>query len=726
MNADARAATTRARHALDDGRQAVSYDEIEGIVEEEGDWLAARGERFALLADNGVSWAVADLALHRRSLPCVPLPGYFTPGQLQHALDDSGIDGLLTDDPSGMREWLQGWTSAGISGRTGLALFRRRLDEAQRTALPPGTTKVTYTSGSTGTPKGVCLGAGQLEAVARSLAHASASLGIERHLCLLPLATLLENIAGVHAPLLTGATCLLPPATETGMSHAGPDVPRLLACIDQARPQSLVLVPELLRLVVTAVECGWQAPRSLRFVAVGGAPVSLALLSRAEAAGLPVFEGYGLSECASVVCLNTPAARRIGSVGRPLPHARVRVGDDGELFVSGVTMHGYLGDPPRRPDAEWATGDLGEIDADGYVHVRGRLRNVYITSFGRNVAPEWVEREVVQQPGIRNVLVHGESRPYAVALVSAAADEDDSGIDRSIAAANARLPDYAQVRRWARSPEAFTLENGLLTSNGRLRRAAILERHGALLDALYRDDFHTRPRSSMSFHEQLARDTAPDRDFLLAAPVIQRCLAGEVTRELYIAFLTQAYHHVRHTVPLMMALGARLPERHGWLQEAVLHYLDEEAGHDQWILNDIENAGGDRGAAAASEPAVATDAMVACAYDTVMRRNPVGFFGMVHVLEGTSVALALQAADRIQRALDLPSNAFSYLRSHGELDKEHVNHLAGILARFSDAEDRAAVVRCARSMYWLYGQVFRGLEAQSPVMATNGRQRRTA
>ena len=230
----------------------------------------------------------------------------------------------------------------------------------------------------------------------------------------------------------------------------------------------------------------------------------------------------------------------------------------------------------------------------------------------------------------------------------------------------------------------------------------------------------------MSFHEQLARDTAPDRDFLLAAPVIQRCLAGEVTRELYIAFLTQAYHHVRHTVPLMMALGARLPERRGWLQEAVLHYLDEEAGHDQWILNDIENAGGDRGAAAASEPAVATDAMVACAYDTVMRRNPVGFFGMVHVLEGTSVALALQAADRIQRALDLPSNAFSYLRSHGELDKEHVNHLAGILARFSDAEDRAAVVRCARSMYWLYGQVFRGLEAQSPVMATNGRQRRTA
>jgi pyrroloquinoline quinone (PQQ) biosynthesis protein C len=213
----------------------------------------------------------------------------------------------------------------------------------------------------------------------------------------------------------------------------------------------------------------------------------------------------------------------------------------------------------------------------------------------------------------------------------------------------------------------------------------------------------------MKFHEQLARATADDRQYLLAAPVIGRCLAGEVTRELYVAFLTQAYHHVRHTVPLMMAVGARLPDRHRWLQEAVLHYLDEETGHDEWILNDIAHAGGDRVAAAASQPAIATEAMIAYAYDTVMRRNPLGFFGMVHVLEGTSVALALQAADRIQQALGLPAKAMTYLRSHGELDKEHVNHLADILERFDEPEDREAVIRCARGIYWLYGQMFRGL-----------------
>ncbi len=185
----------------------------------------------------------------------------------------------------------------------------------------------------------------------------------------------------------------------------------------------------------------------------------------------------------------------------------------------------------------------------------------------------------------------------------------------------------------------------------------------------------------MHLYEQLQRDTVADRNYLLAAPAIQRALAGDITRELYVEFLTQAYHHVRHTVPLLMAVGARLPERHEWLREAVLHYLDEEKGHEQWILNDIEHAGGDRQAAAASPPSIATECMVAYAYDTIERRNPLGFFGMVFVLEGTSVALALNAADRIQKTLQLPTRAFSYLRSHGELDQEHVGDLESILGR---------------------------------------------
>jgi long-subunit acyl-CoA synthetase (AMP-forming) len=343
------------RIALDDGQHRVAYGDLAALVDEEGAWLAGYGERFGLLADNGVGWAIADLALHTRGLLSVPLPGFFAAAQVQHALDDAGVDCVLTDDPQRVRALLPGWQAAGASGRSGLAVFRRQLDAAARQPLPPGTAKITYTSGSTGQPKGVCLGAAQLEDVAQSLAVATSSFGITRHLCLLPLATLLENIAGIYAPLLSGATCLLLPSSATGMSYAGPDVARMLACIAGSGAESLVLVPELLRMLVTAVERGWPAPASLKFIAVGGAPVSVSLLERADAAGLPVFEGYGLSECASVVCLNTPGARRLGSVGRPLPHAKLRVADDGQIMVAGVTMHGYLGQPPRRPGEEWAT-----------------------------------------------------------------------------------------------------------------------------------------------------------------------------------------------------------------------------------------------------------------------------------------------------------------------------------------------------------------------------------
>ena len=214
----------------------------------------------------------------------------------------------------------------------------------------------------------------------------------------------------------------------------------------------------------------------------------------------------------------------------------------------------------------------------------------------------------------------------------------------------------------------------------------------------------------MEFSQVLADQTRHDRAFLLDAPLIIAALQGQITRAQYLAFLTQAYHHVRHTVPLLMAVGARLEDRHPWLQRELIHYLEEEVGHEQWVLNDIEAAGGDPDAASVSQPNVETDAMVAYAWDTVNRRNPVGFFGMVHVLEGTSVAVALDAAARIQTALDLPDAALTYLTSHGRLDQEHVGHLKGILDRLSESAEQTAIIDCARTMYWLYGQLFRGID----------------
>lgn len=212
----------------------------------------------------------------------------------------------------------------------------------------------------------------------------------------------------------------------------------------------------------------------------------------------------------------------------------------------------------------------------------------------------------------------------------------------------------------------------------------------------------------MPFYERLAAETQAARDYLLSAPLIQDCLHGEIRKESYLAFLGQAYHHVRHTTPLLMSLGGRLPDRLAWLRRAVAEYISEEIGHEEWILNDIAAAGGDADAVRVSRPDLPAELMVAYAYDLVHRGNPTAFFGMVFVLEGTSVALALNAADRIQQALGLPDSAFSYLRSHGTLDQEHTRHLADLLEKMTP-DDQADVLRAARVFFKLYGDIFRAL-----------------
>ena len=221
----------------------------------------------------------------------------------------------------------------------------------------------------------------------------------------------------------------------------------------------------------------------------------------------------------------------------------------------------------------------------------------------------------------------------------------------------------------------------------------------------------------MSFHDRLLASTEAERNRLVSVPIIQAALAGRIERTDYLAFLGQAYHHVRHTVPLLMACGARLPSRLEWLRAAIGEYIEEEIGHQVWILDDIAAAGGDREAAAAAAPSLATELMVSYAYDTIARGNPVGFFGMVLVLEGTSAALATRAAETIETTLGLPRDAFSYLLSHGDLDQQHVAFYKGLMDRLGDADDQAAVIHAARRFYVLYGDIFRTLRADAARLA---------
>ena len=218
----------------------------------------------------------------------------------------------------------------------------------------------------------------------------------------------------------------------------------------------------------------------------------------------------------------------------------------------------------------------------------------------------------------------------------------------------------------------------------------------------------------MSLYQRLENATQAERAYLVNSPIIQRCFKGDISLEDYTAFLSQAFHHVKHTVPLLMATGSALPDDKEWLREAVAEYIEEEIGHQEWILNDLEACGVDKELIRHSEPAAATELMVAYAYDSIRRKSPLRFFGMVFVLEGTSIALADNAADVIQNKLGLPKKAFSYLRSHGSLDQEHIVFFRDLMNRIDDVEEQNMIIHSAKMFFQLYANIFRTLgESQS-------------
>ena len=223
----------------------------------------------------------------------------------------------------------------------------------------------------------------------------------------------------------------------------------------------------------------------------------------------------------------------------------------------------------------------------------------------------------------------------------------------------------------------------------------------------------------MSFYKQLVEQTNLQRKALVDIEFIQRGVAGNVALDEYIAFLSQAYHHVKHTVPLLMACGGKLSERQKWLQSAIGEYIEEEMGHEEWILNDIKHCGADAEQVRAGKPSLATELMVSYAYDMIHRVNPIGFFGMVYVLEGTSVALASTAANAIQQQLQLPKKAFSYLTSHGALDVSHVDFFEKLMNQVEDSNDQAQIIHCAKVFFNLYGDIFRSLDQSAESLEVN-------
>lgn len=467
-------ATLRRNAAVYDGAKMFS-DEAKSLtragvsarVSASAKAFAPYPERIGLLAENGVDYAIAQLAAWTAGKTVVPLPMFFSAEQLGHIVRDAGLThAMVTAATNGLAMKL---------GLVGMAIPISRSEEFVEPAANGG--QIIYTSGSTGRPKGVRLTLAQLDKSARMLATATKAIDKDLYLSILPLPLLLETISAICVPIIARASTYFDASTAVSVASGRADA--ICDAFARHRPTTSVLVPELLSAWTSDLERKHEkAPSSLRFVAVGGAPVSPAAASKAWSAGIPAHEGYGLSECCSVVAVNRPGERKPGTVGRPLEGLDVRI-DDGEIVVRGPTvMQGYL----NREDApaEWRTGDLGAFDEEGCLTIHGRKDNLLVTSFGRNVSPEWIESMLLTDARFGACVLVGHGEPLlSVVIVPTPggatwlSTTPKEIVLRTIADLCREAPHYAVPSDFVVISKEEALRQGLFTPNGRIRRAAL-------------------------------------------------------------------------------------------------------------------------------------------------------------------------------------------------------------------------------------------------------------
>lgn len=425
-------------------------------------------------------------------------------------------------------------------------------------AVPEDLLTVVYTSGTTGDPKGAAMTHGDVLANITSVDRLVQPLDHPEHVSYLPLAHIAERVLSIYAALLRAGSvwmCPHPDQLVETLQHVRPrmffGVPRVWEKLTAGVQVGLDQLPEEQRAAVDAArEVGEEYARRLERegtvpdglrarhedlheevtrpilsligldrvdqATCASAPVPVELLQFWSGLGLIVREVWGLTESVGVATGNSPTeGTRTGSVGRPLDDLSVLIADDGEVLLRGSTLFsGYARadgtlDPARDADGWFPTGDLGHLDEEGYLWITGRKKDIIVTSGGKNVAPAPVEGALKEHPLVGHVHVHGDGRPYVVALVLldpdaapawarsrgldpgpalsylAAHPEVRAEIDRAVEQANARLSRPEQVRRHRLLGDEWAPETGELTPTLKLRKPVVEERYAAELDALY-------------------------------------------------------------------------------------------------------------------------------------------------------------------------------------------------------------------------------------------------
>ncbi|MCX4545878.1 AMP-binding protein [Streptomyces sp. NBC_01565] len=468
---------TRAARAL--------ADELAGAVTPDG--------RTGVLCGNTPEFVVADLALLAARATEVPVPLAFTREQAASLLEEAEVCVVDALGAARLAEW--GRDAVLPQGCRVVEVSLDALAGAGRPYAVPAADedwicKIIHTSGTTSRPKGVRIRSGGIGALIDSLHAAMPADAFARYLSVVPFSLLIEQVTGLYLVLLDGGCVTLLPPTAPLVGTSGSAVEATLPHLVTARTTAVVATPALVNALADAARRAEEAGQDVNqalfgtdrapLICCGGAPVHPDTLRELDGFGIPVYEGYGLSENSSVVSWNTPGARRIGTVGRPLRHVRVRLSEEGEVLVSSPSLFaGYTRPDPSAcavVDGWLHTGDLASIDEDGFLRITGRQKNVIITAAGRNVAPEWVEAQYARLPFVRAAAVVGNDLPALNGLFVIDPAVDRQEAEREIAAFGAEH--LSQVERvevvhlLSADDEAY---RRLFTVTGRPVRGAIAE-----------------------------------------------------------------------------------------------------------------------------------------------------------------------------------------------------------------------------------------------------------
>ena len=528
----------------------------------------SKGDRIVLVSESRPEWMIADIAI--MATGAISVPAYTTNQVNDHAhiLRDSGAKGAIVSGPALAKNLLPAATEVGLdfivaiedisTGSHGIAIHLwdeliSRHDgtvQVENDIARTDTSCLIYTSGTGGVPKGVMLSHGAIIANCKGAFQLLNTLGLddERFLSFLPLSHSYEHTAGLMFPLSIKAQIYYAEGVDklaANMEEVGPTimtaVPRLyetmhgritrgvqqkgglseklfLKAVENGRKKyegkrrtlgEALLDPLLTRFVRDKVARRFGG--KLKAMVSGGAPLNYDIGTFFKALNVPLLQGYGQTESAPIICCNVPKKNKIHTVGPKLVDVDLKIANDGEILVKGeLVMQGYWNMPEETAEVivnGWLhTGDIGELDDDGYLIITDRKKDIIVNAGGDNIAPQRIEGFLTLQPEIAQAMIYGDRKPNLSALIlpdpEFTADwakktgkvtphnlADDDGFRGAISAAvdrvNADLSVIERVRRFIIINEPFTIENEMMTPSMKIRRHVIRERYGEALEALY-------------------------------------------------------------------------------------------------------------------------------------------------------------------------------------------------------------------------------------------------